>query len=147
MFKRELEAGEAAVIVRARGRPPLLVEGPGSVRTFWRWRQTIFVDLKSLTLRITVEDVETKDGVHLAARGIVDAQVVNPVDAAIRVVDYSRATSQVGETALRALFRRRLSEDLRDRTAEVEAALLDEVKSAAASWGVAVSAVHIQLDI
>jgi len=106
----------------------------------------IFIDLKSLQVQITVEDLETKDGVHLAVRGVVDAQVVNAVEAATRVVDYSRATSQIGESALRAVFRQWLSEDLPDRMAEVEAALLDEVKSAVASWGVAVSAVHIQFD-
>jgi regulator of protease activity HflC (stomatin/prohibitin superfamily) len=145
-MKRELQADEAAVIVQAHGRPPLLVNGPGSVRTFLRRSRVIVVDLKPLTLKIAVEDVATRDGAHLAVRAEVNARVVNPVDAAIKVVDYSQAVCQITETAIRAVLRGRLSTDLPERLAEVEAQLLDEVASAAPLCGVSVSTVRIQLE-
>src|SRR6266852_5206531 len=139
VLSRQLKADESVVIVQTQGRLPLLVKGPGSVRTFWRWRRMIFVDLKPLTLRISADDVVTKDGVHLDVCGDVDARVVSPVDAATKVVDYSQATCQFTEAALRNLFRGWLSTDLAARLAEAEAQLLDDVRSAAESWGVSVS--------
>jgi hypothetical protein len=143
VFKLYLGTREAAVIVRSHGRSPLLVTGPSSVRTFGRWRQTIFVDMNPLTLHVMAEHLETTDGVDLAVRAVVDARVVNPVDAAVKVVDYSEATCQMSETVIRAIVRERSSADLRDRTAEIEAAVLEEVKSNVSTWGVEVSTVHI----
>jgi regulator of protease activity HflC (stomatin/prohibitin superfamily) len=133
------------VIVQAHGRRPALVNGPGSVRTFWRWRRVIVVDLKPLTLGISADDVSTKDGAHLAVRGEVQARVVDPVDAATKVADYSEATCRIAVTAVRAVLREWLSSDFSDRLAEVEAQLLREVLSAVEPWGVAVSAVRIQV--
>jgi regulator of protease activity HflC (stomatin/prohibitin superfamily) len=145
ILSRQLNADESAVIVQTDGRPPLLVNGPGSVRTFWRWRQMIFVDLKPLTLGFSADGVVTKDAAQLDVRGDVDARVVSPVDAATKVVNYSQATRQITETAIRGLFRGWLSTDLTERLAEVEAQLLDEVRSAAESWGLSISDVRIQL--
>jgi hypothetical protein len=79
-------------------------------------------------------------------RAEVSARVVNAVDAATRVVDYSQATGQTTETAIHATFRERLSTDLPSRLPEVERQLLDEVEPAAKSCGVSVSSVRIQLD-
>jgi regulator of protease activity HflC (stomatin/prohibitin superfamily) len=145
ILSRRLNADESAVIVQTDARPPLVVNGPGSVRTFWRWRQVIFVDLKPLTLGFSADGVVTKDAAQLDVRGDVDARVVSPVDAAIKVVNYSQATCQITETAIRRLFRGWLSTDLTERLAEVEAQLLDEVRSAAESWGLSISDVRIQL--
>src|SRR5436190_21631098 len=99
ILNRELGPDEVAVILQRHGRPPLLVNGPGSVRTFWRWRQMIFVDLNPLTLDISADDIVTKDTVHLGVGGSLNARVVSPVDAATKVADYSQATRQITEAA------------------------------------------------
>jgi regulator of protease activity HflC (stomatin/prohibitin superfamily) len=145
ILKHELEADEAAVIVQTHGRPPLLVNGPASVRTFWRWRRIILVDLKQLTLHISLDHVATKDGVRLGVRVTFSARVVSPLDAATTVVDYSRATCQITEATLRGIFGECRSTDLAERLTEIEAELRRTVASAAESWGVSVSAVQIQL--
>jgi hypothetical protein len=72
-----------------------IVNGPASVRTFWRWRRIIFVDLKQLTLHTALADVATEDGRPPRARANISARVVSPINAATRVVDYSRATCQL----------------------------------------------------
>jgi regulator of protease activity HflC (stomatin/prohibitin superfamily) len=145
ILSRKLRPDEVAVIVQAHGRPPLVVHGPGPVRTFWRWRQMIFVDLKPQSLDISTDDIVTNDGVHLGVRGSLNARVVSPVDAATRVVDYSQATRQIAEAALRGLFRERLSTDLAERLTDVQAELLNQVRSAVEVWGVSVTELRIQL--
>jgi regulator of protease activity HflC (stomatin/prohibitin superfamily) len=145
ILNRTLGPDEVAVIVQTHGRPPLLVHGPGSVRTFWRWRQMSFVGLKPLTLDISAADIVTKDGVHLGVSGSLNARVVSPVDAVTKVADYSQATRQVTEAALRGVFHERRSTDLAEQRTQVETELLDEVRSAAESWGVLVTELRIRL--
>jgi regulator of protease activity HflC (stomatin/prohibitin superfamily) len=105
----------------------------------------IFVDLKPQTLDISTDDIVTNDGVNLGVRGSLNARVVSPVDAATRVVDYSQATRQIAEAALRGLFRERLSTDLAEHLTDVQAELLNQVRSAVEAWGVSVTELRIQL--
>jgi regulator of protease activity HflC (stomatin/prohibitin superfamily) len=145
ILNRKLEADEAAVIVQGSGKPPLLVSGPAFVRTFGRWRQMNFVDLRPLTLEVSAANVSTKDHVSVNVRVDVDARVVDPVEAATKVVDYAQATRQIAETAVRGLFRERLSGGLDEQRTEVEAELLAQVAPAVEAWGVSVSVLRIQL--
>src|SRR5438132_1525583 len=44
VFRRVLGSEECAVVLRRHGEP-LLIRGPGAVRTFYRWRQVSVVNL------------------------------------------------------------------------------------------------------
>ncbi len=107
----------------------------------------IFVDLRPLTVDFTAADVPTTDGLRLGVHGSVEAQVVRAVDAATKVVDYRKATSQIAETAVRASLRERPSSDVVERRPDVERELLDLIRDAAAEWGVSVTAVRIRPSI
>jgi regulator of protease activity HflC (stomatin/prohibitin superfamily) len=97
-----------------------------------------------LTLEVSAANVSTKDHVSVNVRVDVDARVVDPVEAATKVVDYAQATRQIAETAVR-LFRERLSGGLDEQRTEVEAELLAQVAPAVEAWGVSVSVLRIQL--
>jgi SPFH domain / Band 7 family len=143
IWSQTLGAGEAAVIVRSRGRPPLVVTGPASVRVFGRWKQMIFVDLRARTFDFSTTDALTQDGVRLTIRGSVDAQVLSPVDAATKVVDYRKATCLIAETALRGSLPSWLASDVAERGADLERELLEQVRPIVREWGVLVSAVRV----
>jgi regulator of protease activity HflC (stomatin/prohibitin superfamily) len=146
-FNRSLAQKEAAVVIRGQGKSPIVFEGPGSIRTFGRWKQMVFVDLRPLTVEFTALDVLTKDGVRLCVHGSIDAQVVRAVEAATKVVDYRKGTSQIAETAVRASLRERPSSDVVDRLPDIEREVLGVIRGAVVAWGVSVSAVRVRSSI
>jgi regulator of protease activity HflC (stomatin/prohibitin superfamily) len=137
---------ECAVVLH-RARPPVLVRSPGSVRTFWRWKRVVFVDLRPFAVDVLPTEMLTKDHVALSVSAKVGGSVIDPVAAALRVVDYEEATKMVAETAIRAVLKERPSDELGSVSAEVEAAVVEGIGPAAQSWGVAVSSASIVIAV
>jgi hypothetical protein len=136
VFRRVLGSDECAVVLRRRAEP-LLIRGPGGVRTFGRWRRVSFVDLDPFVAHAVETDVRTNDGIAMAVRGDLEAQVVDPVAAVVNVVDYEDATRLVLRTAMRALVMGRSSAEVSGGR-QLEPHVADEVVEALRSWGVAV---------
>jgi regulator of protease activity HflC (stomatin/prohibitin superfamily) len=137
-LSRGLSEHECAIVVQ-RARPPQLVRGPGSVRTFARWKRVVFVDLRPFAVDIPPSEVLTKDHVPLTVSAKVGGRVVDPVAAAVQVVDYKDATKLLAETAIRAVLKERHSDELGSASAEIEASVAQKIDPAAQSWGVAIS--------
>jgi regulator of protease activity HflC (stomatin/prohibitin superfamily) len=99
VFRRLVSADECAVVVK-RGREPQLLRGPSSVRTFWRWTRVVVVDQKPFALDIPPESVMARADVPVTVSARVQGQVVDPVAAALEVVDYEDATRTIARTAI-----------------------------------------------
>jgi regulator of protease activity HflC (stomatin/prohibitin superfamily) len=136
VFRRTLGSEECAVVLRRHGEP-LLVRGPGSVRTFYRWRQVSVVNLSPFVANAVDTNVTTNDGVAVTVRGELEGQVDDPVAAALKVVDYEDATRQILHTAVRALVMERSSAELSEGR-QPHPHVADEVVDALRSWGVVV---------
>lgn len=143
VFRRVLGSDECAVVLR-RHVEPLLIRGPGSVRTFYRWRQVIFVSLSPFVVSAVDTDVTANDGVAMTVRGELQGQVVDPVTAALKVADYEAATRQILHTAMRALVMKRSSAEL-DEEGQLQPHVADEVVDAVGSWGVVVLSLSFDL--
>jgi len=137
IFSRVLGSEECAVVLR-RGDEPLLIRGPGPVRTFYRWRQVSVVSLAPFAVNAVDTDVTTNDGVAMMVGGELQAQVVDPVAAVVRVVNYEDATKVVLRTAMRAHVMQRSSAELKEGR-QVEAPVAKEITDVARSWGLVVS--------
>ena len=98
--------GEQHVGIVFRFGKPRPARGPGRVWLIPRVDQLVVVDLRPTVIDIPPLVATTKDGQALSASAHVHAQIVSPEDAAVRVVDYVRATSQLSEAALRSVTRR-----------------------------------------
>ena len=144
VFRRSLSSEECAVIVERR-REPVLIRGPGSVRTFQRWKRVIVVDLRPFALAFPPDEVISSDGVAIEAGGSVEGRAVDPVAAAVKVVDYKEATRMIAETAVRALVKERQAATFQGDLGELEAELLGTVERHVRDWGVEVSSVRLVL--
>lgn len=120
---------------------PLLLRGPGSVRTFYRWRQVIVVSLVPFVVDVVDTDVTTSDGVTATVSGELQGQVVDPIAAALKVVDYEKATMQIFHTALRAYVGERPAAEIRAEPQRQRSDVTDTVADAVRDWGVVVSSV------
>ncbi len=136
LFRRVLGSEECAVVLH-RHREPLLIRGPGSVRTFYRWRQVSVVNLSPFVAEVVDTQVTTNDGVAMTVRGELQGQVVDPVAAALKVVDYEVGTRQIFHTVLRALVMDRSAAALSDEQ-ELRAHVGDTVADAVRGWGIVV---------
>jgi uncharacterized membrane protein YqiK len=143
-FKRLLTRDECAVVV-SQDREPEVIGGPGSVRTFYRWRRVIVVSLEPFEIEVVESNVAAKDGMTLMVGGRVDAQVVEPALAATRVVDYRDATRKILQTAIRAVVKERSSVELSEDKTEPEAEVTRILTDSVGDWGVAASAVSLDL--
>lgn len=145
-LSRVLSEHECAVVVQ-RARPPHLVRGPGSVRTFARWKRVVLVDLRPFALDIPPGEMLTKDHVPLTVSAKVGGRVVDPVAAAVEVVDYKDATKMVAETAIRAALKERQSDELGSASVEFDASVVKVIDPLAQSWGVAISSASLVIAV
>jgi len=144
VFRRVLTSDESAVVVH-RGADPELIRGPGSVRTFQRWRRVTVVSLKPFGVDVLDDDLVAGDGEPITASGSARAQVADPVAAATRVVDYRQAIRQIFRTAIRAAVKERPGGELRERAEEVRSAVEQVVVEAVGEWGIVVSSLNLHL--
>jgi regulator of protease activity HflC (stomatin/prohibitin superfamily) len=102
------------------------------------------VDLRSAPLDVPAHEVITHDGVPVVVGATVTLQVLNPLLALTRVVDYRQATVQLVQAALRdVVAATALRELLLDQEAMREA-LAQFVDARAEPWGIRVTSVDLR---
>jgi regulator of protease activity HflC (stomatin/prohibitin superfamily) len=119
--------------------------GPGRVWMIPTVDRLVVVDMRTTTIDVPPLEVMTKDGAPLSVSAHVDAQVVSPTDAVVRVVNYMEATSQLAQTALRAVFKEHARDEALFERPKIEALLRETIDDAAATWGVKVSAAEVEV--
>ena len=97
---REYERG---VIFRL-GRVLATPKGPGIILVFRPIDQMVRISLRQDVLEVPPQDVITRDNVTIKVNAVVTLYVVNPNDAAIKVVNYVYQTSQFAQTTLRSVL-------------------------------------------
>jgi len=135
---------ERGVLFRLGRVDPANLKGPG-LRIIWpvidRMQK---VDLRTVTMDVPPQEVITKDNVTIKVNAVVYFNVMNPVDAVIKIANHFTATSLYAQTTLRNILgQHELDEILaeRDKIGQALQKIIDEVTNA---WGVKVSAVEIK---
>jgi regulator of protease activity HflC (stomatin/prohibitin superfamily) len=97
---REYERGVIFTLGRVSTQP----YGPGIIFVFQPLQQMVRVSLRQDVLEVPPQDVITRDNVTIKVNAVVTLYVVNPNDAAIKVVNYVYQTSQLAQTTLRTVL-------------------------------------------
>ena len=97
---REYERGVIFRLGRALPTP----KGPGVILVFRPFDQIVRISLRQDVLEVPPQDVITRDNVTIKVNAVVTLYVVNPNDAAIKVVNYVYQTSQFAQTTLRSVL-------------------------------------------
>jgi regulator of protease activity HflC (stomatin/prohibitin superfamily) len=97
---REYERGVIFRLGRALPTP----KGPGIILVFRPFDQMIRISLRQEVLEVPPQDVITRDNVTIKVNAVVTLYVINPYDAAIKVVNYVYQTSQFAQTTLRTVL-------------------------------------------
>src|SRR5471032_3561132 len=80
------------------------VKGPGLVLIIPAVQQVVRMDLRTIVFDVPPQDVITRDNVSVKVNAVVYFRVVDPQKAVIQVVSFLQATSQLGQTTLRAVL-------------------------------------------
>jgi regulator of protease activity HflC (stomatin/prohibitin superfamily) len=137
---REYERG----VVFRLGRlldPP---RGPGLFFLFPLVDRMIKVDLRTITLMISPQDVITRDNVPARVQAVAYFRIVDPKAAVAQVENFMVATLQVAQTTLRAILGQHSLDELLAEQAKINAILQTTIDQATEPWGIKVSMVEVK---
>ena len=135
---------ERGVLFRLGRVDPSNLKGPG-LRLIWPFiDRMVRVDLRTVTHDVPPQEVITKDNVTIKVNAVIYFNVMNPIDAVIKIANHYVATSLYAQTTLRNILgQHELDEILAERD-KIGASLQKIIDEATDAWGIKVSAVEIK---
>jgi len=138
---REYERG---VLFRLGRVDPRNVKTPGLRLIIPVVDKLLKVDLRTITLDVPPQEVITKDNVTIKVNAVVYFNVMNPVDAVIKIANHYLATSLIAQTTLRNILGQHELDEILAEREKIGQALQKIIDEATDAWGVKVSAVEIK---
>jgi len=120
------------------------VKGPGIFLVFPVMQQMVKVDLRTVVMDVPPQDVISRDNVSVKVNAVVYFRVVDPQKAIIQVVDFLAATSQLGQTTLRAVLGKHDLDTLLSERERLNLDIQQTLDTATDAWGIKVSIVEIK---
>src|SRR5258708_23596705 len=102
-------------------------------------QQMVKVDLRTVVLDVPPQDVITRDNVSVKVNAVVYFRVVDPQKAIIQVVDFLGATSQLGQTTLRAVLGKHDLDTLLSEREKLNADIQKPLDMQTDAWGIKAS--------
>jgi regulator of protease activity HflC (stomatin/prohibitin superfamily) len=102
------------------------------------------VDLRTVTFDVPAQEVITKDNVTIKVNAVIYFNVVNPVDAIIKVANFMTATSLYAQTSLRNILGQHELDQILAERETIGRALQHIIDQATDVWGIKVSAVEVK---
>jgi len=136
---REYERGVVFRLGRFAG-----VRGPGLILLIPMFEKMVKVSLRTVALDVPPQEVVTKDNVSVKVNAVMYFQAFDPSKAIIAVEDYMYATSQMGQTTLRAILGEHELDDLLSNREVINQKLQKIIDARTDPWGIKVSAVEVK---
>jgi regulator of protease activity HflC (stomatin/prohibitin superfamily) len=136
---REYQRGVVFQLGRFAG-----VKGPGLFLLIPVVQQMVKVDLRTVVLDVPPQDVITRDNVSVKVNAVVYFRVVDPEKAVIQVVNFLEATSQLGQTTLRAVLGKHELDVLLAEREKLNVDIQQALDQQTDAWGIKVSIVEIK---
>ncbi len=104
----------------------------------------IKVDLRTVTYDVPPQEVSAKDNVTIKVLAVIYFNVMNPIDATLKIADHNVATSLYAQTTLRNILGQHELDEILAEREKIGASLQKIIDEATDAWGVKVSAVEIK---
>src|SRR5260370_25083479 len=98
-------------------------------------------DALPISLEVPAQEAITRDNVTVKVNAVVYFRVVDPEEAVVKVLDYVRATSLIGQTTLRSILGQSDLDHLLSERDKINAALQQVIDTQTSAWGVKVTSV------
>ena len=121
---------ERGVLFRLGRVDPTNLKGPGLRLIYPLIDRMLKVDLRTVTLDVPPQEVITKDNVTIKVNAVVYFNVMNPIDAVLKIANHFTATSLYAQTSLRNILgQHELDEILAEREEDRPGAAADHRRS------------------
>jgi regulator of protease activity HflC (stomatin/prohibitin superfamily) len=141
---RVVKEYERGVLFRLGRVDPANLKGPGLCIIWPFIDHMLKVDLRTVTLDVPPQEVITKDNVTIKVNAVIYFNVMNPVDAVIKIANHYTATSLYAQTTLRNILGQHELDEILGEREKIGQALQRIIDEATDSWGVKVSTVEIK---
>lgn len=102
------------------------------------------MDLRTMTIDVPKQEVITRDNVPALVDAVVYFNILDPVLAVVKVMDYVRSTSLLGQTILRSVLGEHELDELLSKRTELNNVLRTLLDEATDPWGIKVTAVEVK---
>lgn len=119
-------------------------KGPGLFLLVPFIDRMVKVDLRVVTMDVPSQEVITKDNVTVRVNAVVYFNVMNPVDAVIKVTNHFLSTSLIAQTTLRNVVGRYELDEILAEREKISDALQKIIDEQTDSWGIKVTIVEIK---
>jgi regulator of protease activity HflC (stomatin/prohibitin superfamily) len=135
---------ERGVLFRLGRVDPSNLKGPG-LRLIWPFiDRMVRVDLRTVTHDVPPQEVITKDNVTIKVNAVIYFNVMNPIDAVIKIANHYVATSLYAQTTLRNILGQHELDEILAEREKIGTSLQRIIDEATDAWGIKVSAVEIK---
>jgi regulator of protease activity HflC (stomatin/prohibitin superfamily) len=135
---------ERGVVFRLGRVNPQNVKSPGLRLLLPAIDRMLKVDLRTVTHDVPPQEVITKDNVTIKVNAVIYFNVMNPVDAVIKIANHMSATSLYAQTSLRNILGQHELDEILAEREKIGQALQRIIDQATDAWGVKVSAVEVK---
>jgi regulator of protease activity HflC (stomatin/prohibitin superfamily) len=135
---------ERGVLFRLGRVAPENLKGPGLRLLLPVIDRMQTVDLRTVTYDVPPQEVITKDNVTIKVNAVIYFNVMNPVDAVVKIANHVQATSLYAQTSLRNILGQHELDEILAEREKIGQALQRIIDQATDAWGVKVSAVEVK---
>ena len=118
--------------------------GPGLSFVIPFIEKVVRVDLRTLTMNVSPQDVITRDNVSVKIAAVVYFRVVDPNSALTQVEQYLFAVSQLAQTTLRSVCGQAELDQILSQRERINAQIQEIVDAQTLPWGIKVSLVAVK---
>jgi regulator of protease activity HflC (stomatin/prohibitin superfamily) len=119
-------------------------KGPGLIFLFPFIDRMVKMDLRVVTIDVPKQEVMTRDNVPATVDAVVYFRVVDPVNAVVKVENFWKATSLIGQTTLRSVLGQAPLDDLLSQRDAINLKLQEIIDRQTEPWGIKVTAVEVK---
>src|SRR2546422_4768664 len=136
---REYERGVIFRLGKLQG-----AKGPGLIFLIPVVDRMVKMDLRVVTIDVPKQEVMTRDNVPATVDAVVYFRVVDPNEAVVKVENFWKATSLIGQTTLRSVLGQSPLDDLLSQRDVINQKLQEIIDKQTEPWGVKVTAVEVK---
>jgi len=120
------------------------LKGPGLRLLLPFIDRMVKVDLRTITHDVPPQEVITKDNVTIKVNAVIYFNVMNPIDATLKIANHYVATSLYAQTTLRNILGQHELDEILAEREKIGTSLQKIIDEATDAWGIKVSAVEIK---
>jgi regulator of protease activity HflC (stomatin/prohibitin superfamily) len=136
---REYERGVIFRLGKLQG-----AKGPGIIFLIPIVDKMVRMDLRVVTIDVPKQEIMTKDNVPATVDAVIYFRVVDPNAAVVKVENFWKATSLIGQTTLRSVLGQSPLDDLLSQRDIINQKLQEIIDKQTEPWGIKVTSVEVK---